>query len=510
MNAFEKLIAGVAPTFALKRARARMALGYVSAHEAKRTYEAASKGRRTDGWRTASTSANTEIKISISATRDRARALVRDNGHAAKAVNVIASHVVGYGIKTTPITPNKKNAKTMLAAWRNWAETTACDADGLHDLYGLQDTIARCWAESGEVLIQRVWRPDEGLAIPMQIRVMEPDFLDTGKDGVRLDSGNIVIQGVEFDRKGRRAAYWLFDTHPGDSMAWLRTSYNSKRVPAEDIIHLFRQDRAGQVRGITWFAPVIIRLRDYDEYEDAQIVRQKIAACFAAFEYDGDGSQVEQTNTGGVPRKAPKLPDMLEPGTIQRLGPGKDIKFSTPPAVEGYRDFASITLHEVAAGIGIPYELLTGDYEKFSFSSGRMSMTAFHTLLDSWQWKTFIPRVCGGVFQWFAQAAMLTNLPAQGMTAKHTPPRRTLVDPTREIPAIIKAVRAGIQSMPAAIREMGDEPEEMLDEIEQWNKDVDARGIVLDTDPRKMSGAGQAQAEPAADDTARSESNADA
>ncbi|WP_164146025.1 phage portal protein, partial [Stenotrophomonas maltophilia] len=84
-----------------------------------------------------------------------------------------------------------------------------------------------------------------------------------------------------FDPVGRRVAYWLFDEHPGSALAM--RSLESRRIPAEDVIHVFLSKRPGQARGYSWLAPVMQRMRSFDEMEDAIMEQAKIAACFAAF-----------------------------------------------------------------------------------------------------------------------------------------------------------------------------------------------------------------------------------
>ena len=45
------------------------------------------------------------------------------------------------------------------------------------------------------------------------------------------------------------------------------------------MIHVYRVDRPGQRRGVSWFAPITIDLHDFDGYEDAVLLRAKMAAC---------------------------------------------------------------------------------------------------------------------------------------------------------------------------------------------------------------------------------------
>lgn len=469
------------PSAGARRLAQRKAIGLL------RDYEGASKGtRRTDKWRTRPSSANSETRRGLGLLRDRARDLVRNNPHAARAIEVLATNIVGYGIKTNIKTANKKTNKPLQAAYTTWAESTDCDNEGLHDIYGLQEIAARAVAESGEVLVRRVWvKRKNPRDIPLALQVLEGDYIDTLRDIV-LQNGNIIMQGIEYDKNGHRVAYWLFDQHPGDAFYLVANSLVSKRVPAEDVIHVFRTDRPGQGRGVPWLAPVIIRLRDLDEYEDAQLIRQKIAACFAMFIGDMEGSEA----TG---KEASDMTERLEPGTIQRLPPGTTATLATPPAVQGYSEYMSVSRHTVAVGVGIPYEALTGDYSQVNFTSGRMGYSQFYKSVDVWQWKMFIPRFCGGVFNWFKEAATLAGYQTDGATAKHVPPNRPLVDPTREWPAIIKAVRGGLMTLPQAIREMGYEPEEFLQEFKECNELLDELGIVLDSDPRKITNGGQVQ-----------------
>lgn len=485
MNIIDAVYEAFSPQKAARRMAARVALNKL------RDYEGASRGtRRTDKWKTRGTSANAEIRKALPLLRDRARDLARNTPYGARAVNVIAGAIVGYGIKTTIRTTNKRNQKPLQDAYKAWAESTDCDIEGNHDIYGLQDTAARALAESGEVLVRRVWvKRKDPRAIPIALQVLEADYIDTRQDTV-TPGGNRVVQGKEYDKNGRCIAYYLFDDHPGDAFSLARTSYTSKRVPAEDIEHIYRIDRPGQGRGVTWFAPVILRLRDLDEYEDAQLIRQKIAACFTVFLSNADGG-VEQTK---INNDAEDLIDRLEPGLIQPLPTGMSATFAQPPSVQGYQEYMSVSVHAVAAGLSIPYEALTGDYSGVNFTSGKIGFGQFHVIADTWQWKTFIPKFCGGTLRWFKEAAILAGFNTEGVTAKYTPPHRPMLDPTREVPATIKAVRGGLMTQPEAIRAQGHDPDEFLEELIEWNAKVDAAGVVLDSDPRKITNGGQAQA----------------
>ncbi|MBZ0228464.1 MAG: phage portal protein, partial [Bauldia sp.] len=128
---FDRAIAMVSPRTATRRLLARQAFEGLS-----RGYEGAARGRRTDGWRSPGTSADTEIATAGALLRDRMRDLVRNNPHAAKAVAVLVNNIVGAGIMPRAASGDDRLDRTVNELWEAWARS--CDADGQLDFYGLQ------------------------------------------------------------------------------------------------------------------------------------------------------------------------------------------------------------------------------------------------------------------------------------------------------------------------------------------------------------------------------------
>lgn len=449
-----------------------------------RRFEGAAGGRRNDGWRSTGADANAENGPALARLRNRARELRRNNPYAERAVTGIADNVVGAGIVPRPLGKSRANKK-LVDLWKAWAEETLCDADGLENFYGLQHKVMEAVPEGGEVLIRRRWRKSsDNLPVPMQLQVLEADFLDEEKNGT--NGSNQIIQGIEFSPIGKRVAYWLFDTHPGANSTW--RALESRRIPAEDVIHVFLPKRPGQARGYTWFAPVMQRLRNFDEMEDAVMEQAKIAACFAAFVTKDDQSQ------GG--RKASPLVERVEPGIIQELAQGEDVTFGTPPTFNGYDSYAWQGLHAISVGLGVPYELVTGDLKGVNFSSGRMGWLHFARRVDVWQWRMLIPQLCCGVWGWFMEAqALLPDGIREDVKAEWTPPRRDMVDPKSEIETVKQRLRNGLVTWPDALRELGiTDPQAHAKNIQEANALLDELGLILDCDPRKVLAAGSAAA----------------
>ena len=149
-----------------------------------RRFEGAAGGRRNEGWRSTGTDANAENAPALAKLRNRARDLRRNNPYAERAITGIADNVVGAGIVPRPLARSDRANKKLGDLWRAWAETTACDADGLENFYGLQHKGVEAAGGDGEVLLRRRRRfSSDGLPVPLQIQMLEADFLDESKDG---------------------------------------------------------------------------------------------------------------------------------------------------------------------------------------------------------------------------------------------------------------------------------------------------------------------------------------
>jgi len=490
----DRFLINVAPKWGLERVRARAQASMMARH-----FEAAQTGsRRTDSWYRSISDANAANGPALSPLREIARDLRRNNGWAKRAIQTIVNNTVGWGILAKPTDRSDARARAALKIWKQWAESTACDYDGRLDFYGLQRLAMECIAESGEVLIiKQPASTQDGLSIPMRIHVVEPDYLDTNRNGIVGELGGPIIDGVEFDKFGRRVAYWLYTVHPGSQRLWTQ-KFQSIRTPAERVLHIYRVDRPGQIRGVPWLAPAITRLKDYDDFEDAELMQQKVAACFGAFVTDVDGAAPSIGNTSNV---AAGL-EQLQPGHIAYLKPGQNVTLATPPVAQNSQ-FSERVLRRVAVSVNVTYEDLTGDYSKVNFSSARMARLSHWASVNEWRWHMLIPQMCNGVWGWAMQeaAAMSPTTWPTMPQAEWTPPPMPILEPDKEGLAYQRLLRIGAITWPQMIRELGGDPASQLAEIRQFNEDVDDAEIVLDGDPRRVNQQGLAQIAAPSDGT---------
>lgn len=490
ISALDKVITWVSPQRGLQRMQSRMAMDMM------RTYQAARPNRGNDGWYAPSSGANTEVGSSLVAMRNRSRQLVRDNPYAKRIVDVIQSNLVGDGIVTQPVQMAGPVDERLQKAWEEWAGSRQCDADGQTNLAGLQRMAVGALVESGEVLIRFRYRTiaqatRSGLAVPLQLQVIEGDYLDHTRNE-DLTNGGYIVQGVEFDKRGNRVAYWMFTSHPGDYIQVTAKRIKSIRIPADQIIHLFEAKRPGQVRGVTDLHAAIVPLKNLQDYHDALMMKAKIEACFAVF---ARGMSSSNPVLGGSKSdgKGGRI-ETIEPGTINYLDGAEDISFANPSNSDAHVVLSRTFQLATAIACGVTYDQMSGDLTGANFASLRAGKIEVRRRDSQRQRTLLVPMLCQPIWAAFVKAGYMALMwDRDDYRAEHTPPGHDPIDPVKDTTAIRDMVRMGIMSWPEAVRRMGSTPRKMIAETKKYNDLFDKEGIVFDSDPRKTSRAGLSQ-----------------
>lgn len=435
-----------------------------------RSFDAAASGRRWEGAKSI-TALNSAILASATVASRRAAYYVRNNAWVASAVQSLVANAVGAGIKPRSQHPNQAVRERLQDLWARW--TDEADAAGLTDFYGLQAMAVRAMVESGEAFGRlRTRRPADGLTVPFQVELIHREQvpLETFQE-LRGDSR--IRAGIEFDALGRRVAYHVLRQRPGDPLAPVTgLPYDTRRIPASEMVHLFQALEPGQLRGITWLAPVLLRLHELDQFEDAALVKAKVEALFTAFITDPDGTVAGQadgaTVTDGI------LEMGMEPGSMIPLPPGHGIEFADPKRDSEYTPFVKNHLRAIAAGLGVPYELVSGDLEGVTYSSIRAGLVEFRRRIEALQFDVIVHQFCRPIWERFVRMAALTGAidaaafdrdPRAFLAVEWLPPRFDYVDPMKDAQAEVVAINAGLKSRTQALAERGYDAEQVDAEI---------------------------------------------
>jgi lambda family phage portal protein len=458
INALDRLIGVFDPSRALRRVVDRVRL--------QRAYEAASPR---DSWR--------PRRGGATMLRAKARSLVQNVPYVAASMDALVANVIGTGIVPRFTGLHEKKLNDLLQQWYE-----VCDADGRLDFFGQEAVSYRAMEQDGEVLVRlRSRRPEDGLPVPLQLQLLEIDWLDSTRNSLLggasgVTPGNVVIEGIEYDGIGRVAAYWLWDQHPGDATLLRGFRNFSKRVPASSIIHLYDPKRPGQGRGITRLAPIIARTRDTQLYEDAELARKNLETRLSVL-VSGDASlmanemQLGGANANGaadaaLARRTGDLGE-LSSGGITEVPPGATIQTVEPKAAGGHVEYVTHQLHIITAALGVTYEMATGDMSQVNFSSARVRMQDVRKGFEHTQWMLLIPRLIRPVMEAFAASAVVAGKVPDGAAygIEYDTPKWDYVNPQQEANADALQVATGLSSLSAKLRARGENPDKVFAEI---------------------------------------------
>lgn len=481
-------------------------------------YGAAGNGPRLAGWKPPASGPNRALE-GLQTIRNRARDTTRNDWTGASASQKWATNLIGIGI--TPRWKRIKGKERKQALTDLWTDFVAnADADGALNFYGLQTLAVKAFFEGGECFIRRRSRfLDEGLPVPVQFQLLEAEMVPVfdATAFTDLPANHYIRSGIEFNKRGRRIAYWVYKDHPGDpvvrsgGITGISGDSPSRdslvRIPADEIAHLYEPTRPGQLRGVPLLASVLPRLRKIEDYDDATLTRQQLANLIVAFivkklpAMTGDESlnpltgqeDAEGEDSAGRPLMG------LTPGLIQELDEGKEVQWSNPPeAGTTYSDYMRTQHLGTAAASGLPYELFSGDIKDISDRTLRVIINEFRRLAEQRQWQLIIPQMCERCIRWFAEAALLAGLISVDefddvRRVEWSPHGWAHIHPVQDPQGKELEVKAGFRSRSSVIGERGDDPEI----VDQERADDQAREkeLGLYADP---SGQLDANGEPVA------------
>lgn len=492
MSSFLKALAWVAPNAVMRRMHAASVIDARAAR-----YAGAQGGRRAGSWSNGSSTANSAIAPALSTLRNRSREMVRDHWAFKRILDVLVGHIVGAGISIVPDNGKDSVDREARAVFDEWARSA--DITEENNLEGLIALMVRSSFEGGESVLRFIdTGKDDSRRVKLGLQLWEGDIIDAARDG-DVGAGKFARLGVQLGEQGQREGYWLHKDYPGEARV-SKDTLKSSFVARESCIHLFKQERAGQVRGVPIFAPILMSARDLADLMDAVIVKAKIEACFATF--------ITSTNDGPLDPLTTQQPGVtgigsqiteIAPGMVAKLAPGEDVKFGMPGNGGAFFEPTyNAALYAMAAGAGVTYDQMTGNLTQANYSSLRAGKIEFRRLVEQYQWLTLVPKALDRIMDRFNSRAVLSGaLPRRardGYRWKYVMPANEPIDPKKDLEADILAVRSGRMSPQEFIAGWGRDWREVIADFGAFMTEIDAmnggKGLMFDIDPRKTSQSG--------------------
>ena len=449
-------------------------------------YLGAVQDRLTDDFKGADLSADASAAGSLVKLRARARQLYMSNPYASRYISMVVSQTLGMdGIKLEAQSKQDNgdlddiDNKTLERAWRNWSRPAECSVTGKQSLIDVQRLCLSTMARDGEVLIRLHKRPKSKYGLALQ--VLECDSLLTGYNA-SLKNGGQIRMGVECDKYGKPIAYHLATRNPSDgSSGYVASgSIETERVPAEEVIHLFIQDRPDQTRGITWLAQSMRSLHMTEAYRESELVNARVSANKMAFytSEDGDGYTGDDIDDEG------NLIYEAEAGMIEQLPKGVNIQtldWSSPKGEVG--SFVKSCLRGVASGLNVSYNGLSNDLEGVNFSSIRAGVQDER---EVWKYiQSFLSEhLMDPIYNYWLECAVLVEglkLPPRKLDKFREvvwrPRGFSYVDPVKDNQAYEKAVSLGVMSRTEIASQQGKDFKDVLEALAREEQEAYAVGV---------------------------------
>lgn len=436
--------------------------------DSQRMFNGANPDRMMMSWDSTPYTANQVIHAQLNVLRARAREQSRNNDYVVRLIGLLQNNVIGaYGFKVRSQAvnshgkPDLKGRNLIEQGWDHFSNNS-----GFIDI---QNQVIAGLVTDGEAFVELLAIKGKGF----RCRLIDPCRIDVdfNRD---LNNGNTVIMGIEYDKDGDPVAYHVNDDymqyHPamGENVAQKRT-----RIPASQILHIFRKSYVGQTRGIPWIAASLGRLFQLGRFEEAALMAARIGAAKMGFFYNENDDEYTGDDESDMSISA-------EAGTFENIGSMRFKEFDpTYPSGE-FKVFVEKILMGISSGWGVDYHSVGNDLSSVNYSSARVGMleTREHYKgLQNWLTNNFVRPV----FECWLHLEWLRHRPRHQiencLPALFVGRRWDWVDPAKEASAQKIQYELKIKSLSQIIRERGENPIDVFTEIAEENRLMESLGI---------------------------------
>ena len=290
--------------------------------------------------------------------RTRARYEVANNSYARGIVKTLAEDTIGTGPRLQMLLGDEETNRRIEHDFAIWAKKVKLPSK-LRTI-----RMARC--QDGEAFAILARNPVLKTNVTLDMQLVEADRVTDDE----LVSDDSSVDGITFDQFGNPVSYKVLKKHPGGTDSF---DMETITVKAENMIHVFRQDRPEQHRGIpeiTAALPLFAHLR---RFTLAVVSAAEAAADFAGILYtdapaNGEADAVEAMDTIQLER------NML----LTMPGGWKMSQVDPKQPVTTYGEFKREILNEIARCLSMPFNIAAGNSSGYNYASGRLDHQTYY------------------------------------------------------------------------------------------------------------------------------------
>jgi capsid protein len=356
--------------------------------------------------------------------RQRSRLEVQNNSYARGITLTLVNDTISTGPK---LEIEHEFGDEIEAAWQRFAKHVK--------LTQTMQTAALAKTVDGEsfTILQRNVPAFEG--VRLGLRLIECDRV-CSEWGIAWRADKNDVDGVRLDALGNPVSYRVLKAHPGG--LWPTTE--AFDVPAANMLHMFRQDRPEQHRGVPEIAAALPLF--------AQLRRFTLATLDAA----ETAANVAAAMSGGIPNEGADFAvgDALEfrRGMLLNIPAGMNVTQIRPehPATT-YAEFKHEIINEIARCLNMPFNIAAGNSSGYNYASGRLDHQVYFRAIDTDRDTRWTPAYVDRIFlAWWSQYRLTQP---QYLSIDEPPrhyywPKPEHVDPTKAATAAKTRLESGV------------------------------------------------------------------
>lgn len=282
--------------------------------------------------------------------RERARYEYANNPICKGIIDTRANDTIGTGPRLQLLTENTQANSQVERAWAQWSD--ACN------LASKLRTMFKSLGMDGEPFGLITNNPRLNHPVQIDLRLVECDqFTDPQFSEVERN----WCDGIRYDEWGNPLTYRMLDEHPGEQDGW-GVPWAFQDIPADQVLHLFREDRPGQCRGIPDITPALTLFASMRHFRDATIAAAETAASLNVIFYTNhlDPVKPDPTWTLNV-RTGMIAPDGWDARQVTSEHPSTT-----------YPMFMQWLIIEIARAINMPFSKAAGWTADYTYASGKI------------------------------------------------------------------------------------------------------------------------------------------
>lgn len=306
--------------------------------------------------------------------RATSRDKYKNNGFYKGVIQAATDHTIGSGLRAKSTIQRKqisgldeKRAKEIEAEFdayfNSWAESTICDITGKDNFQSLQRLAYKIYKKDGDSFaslpLSKIGKDKKAI----QINLIGAENIQSNKrefiEGIKVSSNKLPLQ------------YSILQND--NTFKTISAFSKGKR----NILHIFERERAKQVRGIPFLAPVMRDIDAIDQYMKYELTAAKLAAIFfgsittsAKDDIFNEDDSIDLTT--GVQSQTTK--NTVKENSITQLAVGDELKIHDKSRDNpNFNEYIKTNLQKVSTSTRIPIEIIMAIFTS-SYSASRASM----------------------------------------------------------------------------------------------------------------------------------------